>query len=50
VLKHSDLPIATIAFNSGFGDVSTFHRRFRAQFKVTPRAFRVEERAKKKGG
>jgi AraC-like DNA-binding protein len=49
LLKHSDLAIATIALNSGFGDVSTFHRRFRAQFKVTPRAFRMEERAKKKG-
>jgi AraC-like DNA-binding protein len=49
LLKHSDLPIATIALNSGFGDVSTFHRRFRAQFKMTPRAFRVGEKAKKKG-
>jgi len=49
LLKHSDLPISTIALNSGFGDVSTFHRRFRAQFKVTPRRFRVGEKAKKMG-
>ncbi len=49
LLKHSDLPISTIALNSGFGDVSTFHRRFRAQFKVTPRTFRVGEKAKKRG-
>ena len=49
LLKHSDLPIAAIALNSSFGDVSTFHQRFRANFKLTPRAFRVEEKAKKKG-
>lgn len=49
LLCHSDLPIATIALNSGFGDVSTFHRRFRAQFKLTPRSFRVQQRGKTKG-
>ncbi len=40
LLKHSDLSISAIALNSGFGDVSTFHRRFRAQFAMTPREYR----------
>ena len=42
LLKHSDLAIGTIALNSGFGDVSTFHRRFRAQFHITPRHYRQQ--------
>jgi AraC-like DNA-binding protein len=45
LLTHSDLPIATIALNSGFGDVSSFHRRFKARYGTTPRAFRVERKA-----
>jgi AraC-like DNA-binding protein len=42
LLKHSDLAISAIALNSGFGDVSTFHRRFRAQFSITPRQYRQQ--------
>ena len=48
LLKHSDLPIATIALNSGFGDVSSFHRRFKARFGTTPRAFRLDGRVDRK--
>ena len=48
LLKHSDMSITAIALNSGFGDVSTFHRRFRTHFKLTPRVFRLGERAKQK--
>lgn len=33
-------PVSAIAFDSGFGDLSTFNRRFRAQFGESPRAFR----------
>ena len=44
LLRHSDLPIATIALNSGFGDVSSFHRRFKARFGTTPRGFRLDGR------
>jgi AraC-like DNA-binding protein len=47
LLQHSSLPIATIALNSGFGDVSSFHRRFRARFKTTPRAYRLQGRPPK---
>ena len=34
--------ILDIAFDSGFGDVSNFNRAFRAEFGVTPRAYRFE--------
>jgi AraC family transcriptional regulator len=33
-------PVAAIAFEAGFGDLSTFNRRFRETFGVSPRAFR----------
>lgn len=33
-------PIADIAYSAGFGDLSTFNRRFRAVMGVTPGAFR----------
>ena len=36
----SDLPIARIAFESGFGDLSTFNARFREVAGMSPRAFR----------
>jgi AraC-like DNA-binding protein/uncharacterized protein with PQ loop repeat len=34
-------PIAAIAFEAGFGDLSTFNARFRKQFGVSPRGYRV---------
>lgn len=36
------LSITEVAFTWGFGDLSTFNRRFRAQCGVTPREFRRE--------
>jgi AraC-like DNA-binding protein len=34
------VPVATIAFDAGFGDLSTFNRHFRQAFGVSPAAFR----------
>jgi AraC family transcriptional regulator len=34
------MPVATIAFDAGFGDLSTFNGRFRATFGASPSAFR----------
>lgn len=39
-LVESAAPVAAIAFDAGFGDLSTFNRRFRRQFGVTPHAYR----------
>jgi AraC-like DNA-binding protein len=39
-LLESDQPISEIAFAAGFGDLSTFNRRFRDSFGATPREFR----------
>lgn len=44
LLGHSDLPIATIALHCGFGDLSGFHRRFRAHFEITPARYRTRTR------
>jgi AraC-like DNA-binding protein len=33
--------ILDIAFDSGFGDLSNFNRAFRAEFGVSPRAYRA---------
>ena len=43
-LQLADAPnrVVDIAFASGFGDVSNFNRAFRAEFGVSPRAFRRE--------
>jgi AraC-like DNA-binding protein len=40
--------VIDIAYDSGFNDVSAFNRAFRAEFRVSPRAFRqlaVQERS-----
>jgi AraC-like DNA-binding protein len=34
-------PVSTIAFETGFGDLSTFNRRFRDVFGTTPLTFRA---------
>ncbi len=39
-LRNGDHGIATIAFEAGFGDLSTFNRQFRRVFGTTPGAFR----------
>lgn len=36
-------PISAIAFEVGFGDLSTFNARFRKQFMMSPRVYRSQE-------
>ena len=38
----SDIPISTIAYDCGFGDLSYFNRRFRRAYGLTPREARGE--------
>lgn len=40
-LRRSDLPISAIAFDTGFGDLSTFNRRFRRVMGVSPGLWRA---------
>jgi AraC family transcriptional activator of tynA and feaB len=40
--EHDRIPIADIAFRMGFNDVSTFHRRFRRHYGITPREMRQQ--------
>jgi AraC family transcriptional regulator len=44
-LATSSEPVAAIAFDAGFGDLSTFNGRFRNVFGVSPTAYRNRERA-----
>src|SRR5262249_48258877 len=37
--------ILEIAYDAGFGDISTFNRSFRAEFGLNPRAYRQRRRA-----
>jgi AraC-like DNA-binding protein len=39
-LATTPTPVTTIALDAGFGDLSTFHGRFRAVFGTTPAAYR----------
>ncbi|HJW96467.1 MAG TPA: helix-turn-helix domain-containing protein [Thermoanaerobaculia bacterium] len=39
-LATDDARVIDVAFDSGFGDVSNFNRAFRAEFGVSPRAYR----------
>jgi AraC-like DNA-binding protein len=41
----SDTPISTIAFDSGFGDLSHFNRSFRRRFDATPSEARRDRRS-----
>jgi AraC-like DNA-binding protein len=34
--QHAHLPISSLAYDAGFGDLSTFNRAFRARFGATP--------------
>jgi AraC-like DNA-binding protein len=45
-LLTSQASIAAVAFEAGFGDLSTFNARFRQRFGATPRAFREREGAR----
>ena len=40
-LATSPAPVTTIALDAGFGDLSTFHGRFREVFGTTPAAYRA---------
>lgn len=40
LLRRSDRPISEIVFESGFGDLSTFNRRFRQVMGMSPSAYR----------
>jgi AraC family transcriptional regulator len=42
-LKRSAAPVSAIAFDCGFGDLSTFNAQFRAAFGAAPKAFRRAE-------
>ncbi len=41
LLRGSALPVASIAFDCGFGDLSTFNRRFRRVMGASPTAYRL---------
>jgi AraC-like DNA-binding protein len=41
LLRRSALPVLQIAMLSGFGDVSHFHRTFRARTGTTPQGYRT---------
>jgi AraC family transcriptional regulator, melibiose operon regulatory protein len=41
LLAESDLPVATIAANSGFGSISQFYEAFKAAYGESPRAARL---------
>ena len=43
-LRTTDEPISTIAFDAGFGDLSTFNRRFRRLMGCSPGAYRKARR------
>ena len=40
MLIASDLPVAAIAFDCGFGSLSSFYTAFEQRFKTSPAAFR----------
>jgi AraC-like DNA-binding protein len=42
--RHADRAISTIAYDAGFGDLSTFNREFRRRFGATPSDVRAAER------
>ncbi len=44
-LVRTPAPVSAIALQAGFGDLSTFHRRFRGIFGVSPNAYRQRARA-----
>lgn len=44
-LVRTEAPVSSIALDAGFGDLSTFHRRFRAIFGASPKAYRQRARA-----
>lgn len=47
LLRQSDLPVVQIAFDSGFGDLSSFNRRFRRVMGAAPTAYRASGRRRR---
>jgi AraC-like DNA-binding protein len=45
-LATSAAPVSAIAYETGFGDLSTFNARFRQTFGTSPTVFRSRERAR----
>jgi transcriptional regulator GlxA family with amidase domain len=45
-LATSSEPVSAIAFDTGFGDLSTFNGRFRGVFGVNPTVYRERQRAR----
>jgi AraC-like DNA-binding protein len=45
-LATSAEPVSAIAFETGFGDLSTFNARFRETFGMNPTAFRIREQVR----
>jgi AraC family transcriptional regulator len=43
-LRQTTVPISAVAYEAGFGDLSTFNRRFRRVIGVTPGAWRARRR------
>jgi AraC-like DNA-binding protein len=43
-LRQSDETVSAVAFDMGFGDLSTFNRRFRKVMGLSPSAYRAAER------
>ncbi len=39
-LVQTDRPISSICFDSGFGDISHFHKTFRSKMKLSPLHYR----------
>jgi AraC family transcriptional regulator len=46
-LAMSSEPISAIAFETGFGDLSTFNERFRRQLGTTPSRYRAQLRERR---
>lgn len=45
MLRQSNMQVASIAFEAGFGDLSSFNHRFRRVMGASPSAYRAEHRA-----
>jgi AraC family transcriptional regulator len=43
-LRQTTVPIAAVAYEAGFSDLSTFNRRFRRVIGMTPGAWRARRR------
>ncbi|TWU07666.1 helix-turn-helix domain-containing protein [Stieleria varia] len=49
LLSDSELPVASVAFECGFNDLSTFYRQFKSQTGRSPSRYRKDARANRSG-